>query len=167
MTEWLHFHFSLSCIGERNGNPLQYSCLENPRNLGAHWAAVYGVPQSWTWLKRLRSSNCITDSLLIMMATPFLLKGLLTVVNVMVIWIKFAHSSPLIPKMSMFTLAISCLTTSNLLWFMDLIFQVPMQYCSLQHGTWFLSPVTSTTWCYFCFGSVFSFFLELFLPWSP
>ena len=65
--------------------------------------------------------------------------------------------------MSVFTLAISCLTTSNLPWFMDLTFQVPMQYCSLQH----LSPVTPTTGCCFCFGSVSSFFLELFLHWSP
>ena len=46
MTEWLHFHFSLSCIGEGNGNPLQCSCLENPRDGGAWWAAVYGVAQS-------------------------------------------------------------------------------------------------------------------------
>ena len=43
MTERLHFHFSLSCIGEGNGNPLQCSCLENPRDRGAWWAAVYGV----------------------------------------------------------------------------------------------------------------------------
>ena len=55
-TEWLHFHFSLSCIGEGNGNPLQCSCLENPRDGGASWAAVYGVTQSRTWLKRLSSS---------------------------------------------------------------------------------------------------------------
>ena len=48
MTEQLHFHFSLSCIGEGNGNPLQCSCLENPRDGGAWWAAVYGVTQSWT-----------------------------------------------------------------------------------------------------------------------
>ena len=67
----------------------------------------------------------------------------------------------------MFTLAISCLTTSNLPWFMDLTFQVPMQYCSLQHQTLLLSPVTSTTGCCFCFGSVPSFFLELFFHWSP
>ena len=46
MTEGLHFHFSLSCIGEGNGNPLQCSCLENPRDGGAWWAAVYGVAQS-------------------------------------------------------------------------------------------------------------------------
>ena len=46
MTERLHFHFSLSCIGEGNGNPLQCSCLENPRDRGAWWAAVYGVAQS-------------------------------------------------------------------------------------------------------------------------
>ena len=52
-TEQLHFHFSLSCIGEGNGNPLQCSCLENPRDGGAWWAAVYGVTQRWTRLKRL------------------------------------------------------------------------------------------------------------------
>ena len=51
-TERLHFHFSLSCIGEGNGNPLQCSCLENPRDGGAWWAAVYGVTQSRTRLKR-------------------------------------------------------------------------------------------------------------------
>ena len=57
MTERLHFHFSLSCIGEGNGNPLQCSCLENPRDRGAWWAAVYGVAQSRTRLKRLSSSS--------------------------------------------------------------------------------------------------------------
>ena len=56
-TERLHFHFSLSCSGEGNGNPLQCSCLENPRDGGAWWAAVYGVAQSWTRLKRLSSSR--------------------------------------------------------------------------------------------------------------
>ena len=58
MAEQLHFHFSLSCIGEGNGNPLQCSCLKNPRDRGASWAAVYGVAQTWTRLKRL-SSNTI------------------------------------------------------------------------------------------------------------
>ena len=57
MTERLPFHFSLSCIGEGNGNPLQCSCLENPRDGGAWWAAVYGVAQSRTQLKRLSSSS--------------------------------------------------------------------------------------------------------------
>ena len=69
--------------------------------------------------------------------------------------------------MSMFTLAISCLTTFYLPWFMDLAFQVPMQYCSLQHRTLLPLPVTSTTGCCFCFGSLSSLFLELFLHWSP
>ena len=68
--------------------------------------------------------------------------------------------------MSMFTLAITYLTTSNLPWFMTLTFQVPMQYCSLQHRTLLPLPVTSITGC-FCFGSISSFFLELFLQWSP
>ena len=57
MTERLHFHFSLSCTGEGNGGPLQCSCLENPRDEGAWWAAVYGVAQSQTRLKRLSSSS--------------------------------------------------------------------------------------------------------------
>ena len=56
-TERLHFQFSLSCIGEGNGNPLQCSCLENPRDGGAWWAAVYGVARSWTRLKRLSSTT--------------------------------------------------------------------------------------------------------------
>ena len=56
-TERLHFHFSLSCVGEGHGNPLQCSCLENPRDWGAWWAAVYGVAQSRTRLKRLSSSS--------------------------------------------------------------------------------------------------------------
>ena len=57
MTEQLHFHFSLSCIGEGKGNPLQCSCLENPRDGGAWWAAIYGVEQSRTRLKHLSSSS--------------------------------------------------------------------------------------------------------------
>ena len=57
MTEQLHFHFSLSCIGGGNGNPLQCSCLENPRDGRAWWAAVYGVARSRTRLKQLSSSS--------------------------------------------------------------------------------------------------------------
>ena len=59
-TEQLPFHFSLSCIGEGKGNPLQCSCLENPRDKGAWWAAVYGVAQSRTRLKWLSSSSRVT-----------------------------------------------------------------------------------------------------------
>ena len=57
MTEQLHFHFSLSCIGEGNDNPLQCSFLENPRDGGAWWAVVYGFTQSQTWLKWFSSSS--------------------------------------------------------------------------------------------------------------
>ena len=60
VTERLHFHFSLSCKGEGNGNLLQGSCLENPRDRRAWWAAVYGVAQSRTRLKRLSSSSSRT-----------------------------------------------------------------------------------------------------------
>ena len=63
MTEQLHLHFSLSCTGEGNGNPLQCSCLENPRDGGAWWAAVYEVAQSRTWLKWLSSSiQCLVST---------------------------------------------------------------------------------------------------------
>ena len=64
MTKRIHFHFSLSCIGEGNGNPLQCSCLENPSDGGAWWAAVYGVAQSQTRLKWLSSSSSskLTDN---------------------------------------------------------------------------------------------------------
>ena len=61
MTERLHFHFSLSCIGEGNGNPLQCSCLENPRDRGAWWAAIYRVAQSRTRLKWLSSSSKLQE----------------------------------------------------------------------------------------------------------
>ena len=60
--ERLHFHFSLSCIGEGNGNPLQCSCLENPGDWESCWAAVYGVTQSRTRLKRLSSSSSSSSS---------------------------------------------------------------------------------------------------------
>ena len=63
MTERLHFHFSLSCIREGNGNPLQYSCLENPRDGGAWWAAIYGVAQDRTRLKRFGGSSSMSIEL--------------------------------------------------------------------------------------------------------
>ena len=72
-TEQLHFHFSLSCIGEGNGNPVQCSCLENPRDGGAWWAAVYGVSQSRTWLKRLSSSSSRHD--LVTKQQPHMITG--------------------------------------------------------------------------------------------
>ena len=75
MTERLHFHFSLSCIGEGNGNPLQCSCLENPSDGRAWWAAVYGVTQSWTRLKQLSSSSSKEYLLLYMYSTWFFNKG--------------------------------------------------------------------------------------------
>ena len=62
-TGQLHFHFSLSCIGEGNGNLLQCSCLENPRDRGAWWAAVYGVTQSRTRLKQLTSNLAVMQGI--------------------------------------------------------------------------------------------------------
>ena len=70
-TERLHFHFSLSCVGEGNGNPLQCSCLENPRDGGAWWAAISGVAQSQTRLKWLSSSSSRGLSALFYLILPF------------------------------------------------------------------------------------------------
>ena len=70
--ERLHFHFSLSCIGGGNGNPLQCSCLENPRNGGAWWAAICGVAQSRTWLKWLSSSSTLWNHQMLLAYLIFL-----------------------------------------------------------------------------------------------
>ena len=119
----------------------------------------------------IASEYCISDIFVDYEGYSIFSKGFLpTVLDTMVIWVNPpipVHFSSLIPKMSMFILAISYLTTSNLPWFMDLTFQVPMQYCSLQHWTLIPSPVTSTTGCRFYSGSTSSFFLELFLHWYP
>ena len=74
MTERLHFHFSLSCTGEGNGNPPQCSCLENPRDRGPWWAAIYGVAQSRTRLKWLSSSSsvCAHACVCVLSSYPFL-----------------------------------------------------------------------------------------------
>ena len=97
----------------------------------------------------IASKYCILDSFVDHDGYSISSKGFLpTVVDIMIIWVKL-HFSSLIPKMSTFTLAISCLTTSNLPWLMDLTFQVPMQYCSWQHWTLLPSPVTSTTGYWF------------------
>jgi len=88
-TERLHFHFSSSCIGEGNGNPLQCSCLENPRDGGAWWAAVYGVAQSRTRLKWLSSSSsslvcfkvCFSTALSMSIAFPLTIVNTLTITS--------------------------------------------------------------------------------------
>ena len=85
-------------------------------------------------------------------------------------WIKFAHSHPfnsLIAKILIFALTISCLTTSKLPWFMDLTFQVPMQYYSLQHRSLLSPPDRFTAEHCFCLGLASSFFLELLLLSFP
>ena len=74
-TEQLHFEFSLSCIGEGNGNPLQCSCLENPRDGGAWWAAVYGVAKSWTQLMTSLSLFTFTHWRRQWQPTPVFLPG--------------------------------------------------------------------------------------------
>ena len=94
MTERLHFHFSLSCIGEGNGNPLQCSRLENPKDGGTWWAAISGVAQSRTWLKRLSSSSIFTDNILEQSTTtcssPTVFPSLLVIVHIFPInWILF------------------------------------------------------------------------------
>ena len=80
-TDGLHFDFSLSYIGEGNGNPLQYSCLENPRDGGAWWAAVYGVTQSQTWLMWLSSSSSILNMITFLKEHNCSIGGMLTLLG--------------------------------------------------------------------------------------
>ena len=102
MTERLHFPFSLSCIGEGNGNPLQCSCLENPRDEGAWWAAIYGITQSWTRLKRLSSSSSrdgtcvsyITGRLFTVWATRENLLIILNLFTFLNLLLAFSHIQP-------------------------------------------------------------------------
>ena len=119
---------------------------------------------------RLHPSNAFQTLLLTMRVTPFLLRC-----SCPQLWILLSselnlpitvHFSSQNPKM-MFTLVISFLTTSNLPWFINLTFQIPMQYCSLQHHTWLPPPDTSTTGCCLLFDSGPSFLLELFLCSFP
>ena len=133
-----------------------------------------GLP--WKWRKiivifEIASKYCISDSFVDYDGYFVSSKGFLpTVVAIMVSELNSpipVHLSVLIPRMSMFALAISYWTTSNFSWFVDLTFQVPVEYCCLQHRTFLLSLVPSTTGCSFCFGCTPSFFLELFLHWSP
>ena len=81
-TKRLYFHFSLSCIGEGNGNPLQCSCLENPRDGEAWWAAIYGVAQSWTRLKRLNNSS----SMLCQWNMPYTKLNILHTIKIILPW---------------------------------------------------------------------------------
>ena len=82
LTERLHFHFSLSCIGKGNGNPLQCSCLENPKDGGAWWAAIYGVARSRTRLKWLSSSSSSRLLLQIIYPTQYQGDTLISEMNV-------------------------------------------------------------------------------------
>ena len=92
MTERLHFYFSPSCIGEENGNPLQCSGLENPRDGGAWWAAIYWVSQSRTRLKRLSSSS--SSSVLFISVCLFSLISCRSLVNISCLFSLCLHSFP-------------------------------------------------------------------------
>ena len=119
-------------------NPLQYSCLENPMDRGAWWATVYRVEKSRIQLKRLSTHTHSLELLQTMQLWPFLhvlhmspgsqVHAIMLNIHRNGITGAWGMFSSLIPKMLTFTLAISCWTTSNLPWFMDLTFQIPMQY---------------------------------------
>ena len=155
---------------------LQHYCLGHRLGLVWYWMVCLGNEQRsccrfWDCIQVLHLDSFVDHE-----GYSISSKGFLPTVEDIMIWVKFilpVHSSSLTPKMSMFILAISCLITSNLPWFLDLTFQVLMQYCSLQHHILLPSPVTSTTSCCFCFASISSFFPELFLHsslvayWAP
>jgi len=118
MTERLPFHFSLSCIGEGNSNPLQCSCLENPKDRGAWWASVSGVVQSQTQLKQLSSSSSLlTDSSIIF--------------------------KPLIPskdqvEQNRWNFKPPCSVSVHLLWFSDFLWQVTTYFITSLNRIWLL-----------------------------
>ena len=123
-----------------------------------HWMVALERNRDHSVIFIIATNYCTLDSFCDYEGYSIFSQGFLpSIVDTVVIWIKFTHSSPfnsLIPKMSMFTFAISCLTTSNLFYFIDPTFQVPMQYCSLQHQTLLPSPVTTTPGC--CFALALS-----------
>ena len=160
MTERLHFHFSNSRIEEGNGNPLWCSCLENPRDGGAWWAAVYGVAQSQTQLKRLSSSSIhiyIHTNTHIYILEKKMAKrteepgGLQSVGS---------QSRTRLRDYNIYK--ITYITTTYIT---TIIYKIAGQERpTVQHRRkLLLSPVTSTAGCCVCFGSIPSFFLELFL----
>ena len=141
---------------------LQHYWLRHRPRLPWYWIVCLGNEQrSFCRFLRLHPSTAFRTLLLSKMATPFLQRNSCPQNSPIPV-----HFSLLIPKISIFSLAIFCLTTSNLPSFMDLTFQVPMQYCSLQHWALLPSPVTTTAVICFCFFSISLFFLELFLHWS-
>ena len=150
---------------------LQRYWLGHRLGLPWYWIFCLGNEQRQFFVFEIASKYYISDSFVDYDGYFISSKGFLpAIVDMMAIWVNShisVHFSLLIPKMLTITLAISCLTTSNLPWFMDLTFQVPMQHCPLQHRTLLPSPVTSTAGCCFCFNSISSFFLELFLQRSP
>ena len=99
-TQWLHFQFSLSCIGEGNGNPLMCSCLENPRDRGAWWAAVYGVSQSQTRLQRLSSSSSSSSGITSLLSNHLAKLSSIPVsrFGISLIWYKIEFKIPLISQ---------------------------------------------------------------------
>ena len=101
MTERLHLHFSLSCIGEGNGNPLQCSCLENPRDRGAWWAAVYGVAQSRTRMKWLSSSSLFPHQEATVAAMVCLLAAIHSECHSRSFWYRLVRSPSSNPLMSL------------------------------------------------------------------
>ena len=116
MTERLHFHFSLSCIGEGNGNPLQCPCLEDPRDSGAWWAAVYGAAQGRTRLKQLSSSSSSSRGFLHSLAHGSFghLQSQQASISLMIIMmillsshLTAAGKAPLLLKIHMFKLSLS------------------------------------------------------------
>ena len=111
MTEQLHFHFSLSCLGEGNGNPLQCSCLENPRDGAAWWEAVYGVTQSRTRLKRLSSSSSSMSIESVMLSNHLILCHPLLLLCSIILSIRVFSNEPALcirwPKYWSFSFSIS------------------------------------------------------------
>ena len=133
-----------------------------------YWIVCLGNNKDHFVIVEIAPKQCILEAFVDYEGYSISSKGFLpTVVDIMVIWIKFTHSGPFYFTEVFVHSCISCLITSNLPWFMDLTLQDPMQYYSLQHQTLLPSPDTSTTGRCFSFDLSSSFLLELFLHSYP
>ena len=142
-TKQLHFHFSLSCIGEGNGNPLQGSCLENPRDGGAWWAAINGVTQSRTRLKWLSSSSSSLYQVYLLKLLGDLLLPLW-----LHMYCKYLYRCPSTPLEFRFKMAELYIHTHQEKMTKYFIYNINKKICSVLNISYF--PFRSTLYCWLC-----------------
>ena len=162
MTQTLHFHFSLWCIGEESGNPLQCSYLENPRDSGAWWAAVYGVAQSRTRLKWLSSNTWTLNAISSCYLCGFFFFFLVVVVSLLFC---FFNKHSLLKKIYLAVPGLRCGTQAPSWGLQDLVPWPGTNLCPLALGVGSLNHWTTRGVPHGFFGT-FALLTFLSLLWS-